>query len=310
MILYIIWMVSSMGTDPQEYVICEEWASGRPPCIETLQHHFKFKIVICVNLLLTIASMPNGPRSSVFILEFGTAFIVDWVRNSPPTRVWPCTEAGNNDCLPVPEMRRLRLGVPLCNEGGSCFLEHRKISNLQRISKRLFPDCENMWWENCVFLPAEGKQNATFSPDFTQRGKSLLEIPCIQWWETCLVSRANKKNKESIRGDLMASKSLTFFDKRNLNWGGLKSGKKLSSVICSFTQQGHFVRSSCPQMKPKNIILSQPRVERRVFQLLRFWNLNFPPKVPTFKPPQFGNVSEIIEYLWPGSTLQCENWTT
>ena len=33
--------------------------------------------------------------------------------------------------------------------------------------------------KNCVFLPAEGKQNATFSPEFTQPGKSLLEIPCI-----------------------------------------------------------------------------------------------------------------------------------
>ena len=104
------------------------------------------------------------------------------------------------------------------------------------------------------------------------------------------------------RGDLMASKSLTVFDKKNLNWGGLKSGKKLSSVICSFTQQGHFVMSSCPQMKPENVISSPPRVEKRVFQLLRFWNLNFPPKFSTFKPPQFGNVSDIIEYLWPGST--------
>ena len=34
-------------------------------------------------------------------------------------------------------------------------------------------------WKICVFLPAVGKQNATFSPDFTQWGKSLLEIPCI-----------------------------------------------------------------------------------------------------------------------------------
>ena len=72
------------------------------------------------------------------------------------------------------------------------------------------------------------------------------------------------------RGDLMASKSLTFFDKKNLNWGGLKKWQKLSSVICSFTQQGHFVMSSCPQMKPENVISSPPRVEKRVFQLLRF----------------------------------------
>ena len=33
--------------------------------------------------------------------------------------------------------------------------------------------CENMTWNNCVFFPAEGKQNVTFSPDFTQPGKSL-----------------------------------------------------------------------------------------------------------------------------------------
>ena len=35
-----------------------------------------------------------------------------------------------------------------------------------------------MWWKNYVFQPAEDKQNATFSPEFTQPGKSLLEIPC------------------------------------------------------------------------------------------------------------------------------------
>ena len=44
--------------------------------------------------------------------------------------------------------------------------------------RRLFPGCENKWWNNCVFLPTESKQNATFSPGFTQPGKSLLEIPC------------------------------------------------------------------------------------------------------------------------------------
>ena len=35
-----------------------------------------------------------------------------------------------------------------------------------------------MMWKSCLFLPAEGKQIATFSPDFTKPGKSLLEIPC------------------------------------------------------------------------------------------------------------------------------------
>ena len=53
--------------------------------------------------------------------------------------------------------------------------------NLLGISKRVFPGCENIWYNTSVFLPAEGKQNATFSPNFTQPGKSLLEIPCTTW---------------------------------------------------------------------------------------------------------------------------------
>ena len=72
------------------------------------------------------------------------------------------------------------------------------------------------------------------------------------------------------RGDLMASKTLTFFDKTNLNWGGLKKWQKLSYVICSFTQQGHFVMSSCPQMKPENVISSPPRVEKGYFSYSDF----------------------------------------
>ena len=32
--------------------------------------------------------------------------------------------------------------------------------------------------KNCVLLPAVGKQNATFSPNFTQPGKVLLVQPC------------------------------------------------------------------------------------------------------------------------------------
>ena len=47
---------------------------------------------------------------------------------------------------------------------------------VQGASKRLFPGCENMWWKNCVFLPAAGKQNATVLPDFTQPGKSLSMV--------------------------------------------------------------------------------------------------------------------------------------
>ena len=48
---------------------------------------------------------------------------------------------------------------------------------IQGTSKRLFPGCETRW-KICVFQPAESKQNTTFSPDFTQPGKNLLEISC------------------------------------------------------------------------------------------------------------------------------------
>ena len=40
------------------------------------------------------------------------------------------------------------------------------------------PRLQNMSWKHCNFLPAKDKQNATFLPDFTQPGKSLLEISC------------------------------------------------------------------------------------------------------------------------------------
>ena len=49
---------------------------------------------------------------------------------------------------------------------------------VQGTSNRLFPGWEDMWWKNCVFLPAEGKQNATFAFKFKQSGKSLLVQPC------------------------------------------------------------------------------------------------------------------------------------
>ena len=62
----------------------------------------------------------------------------------------------------------------------SATLSEQLHSQVQGISKRLFPGCENLWSKHCVFLPAEGKQNATLSPDFTQPGKGLLEIPCMK----------------------------------------------------------------------------------------------------------------------------------
>ena len=77
-----------------------------------------------------------------------------------------CLKLDINWCQPVP---LLTPDLLICNP----------VWHIQGISKRLFPGCENMLWKNCVFLPAEGKQNATFSPDFTQPRKRLLEIPCI-----------------------------------------------------------------------------------------------------------------------------------
>ena len=62
---------------------------------------------------------------------------------------------------------RERLSKKLDADG---WREEVKVGALQGTSKRPFPGCENMWWKNCVCLPAVGKQNATFSPDFTQPG--------------------------------------------------------------------------------------------------------------------------------------------
>ena len=48
----------------------------------------------------------------------------------------------------------------------------------QGTSKERVPGCVNMVWKICVFLPAEGEQNATWSPSFTKPGKGILEVPC------------------------------------------------------------------------------------------------------------------------------------
>ena len=61
-----------------------------------------------------------------------------------------------------------------------------------------------MWWKHSVFLPAVGKQNITFSLDFIQPWKSLLEIPCTilgpkllipyscvnKMWKNCILLHA------------------------------------------------------------------------------------------------------------------------
>ena len=57
----------------------------------------------------------------------------------------------------------------------SVYVENQPV---QGCTKKLFPGCVNMGEKNCALLPALGKQNATYSPCFTQPGKSLLLQPC------------------------------------------------------------------------------------------------------------------------------------
>ena len=67
--------------------------------------------------------------------------------------------------------------VEYCDPDQTQMIKSSKV--LQGIFKECFPGCENKGWKNCVFLPAAGKQNATFSSNFTQPGKRSLEIPCM-----------------------------------------------------------------------------------------------------------------------------------
>ena len=50
--------------------------------------------------------------------------------------------------------------------------------DVQGCTKRLFPGCVKNGWKNSVLLPAVGKQDAIFSPNFTQPGKCLLMQSC------------------------------------------------------------------------------------------------------------------------------------
>ena len=59
---------------------------------------------------------------------------------------------------------------------------------IQGMSKSWAPGCVKMR-KDFVFLPAEGKQNATFLPNFTQPGTNLLEIPCTHRPSTAPVQR-------------------------------------------------------------------------------------------------------------------------
>ena len=105
--------------------------------------------------------------------------------------------------------------------------------SLQGMSERLFPIWENMWWKNCVFLPAEGKQNATFLSDFAQPGKSLLEIPCTKLLRSDLLDRG----AESDNSPKLSSKSQ-----------GLLATNELSSetelLLCTATAPFHHLACS------------------------------------------------------------------
>ena len=72
-----------------------------------------------------------------------------------------------------------RAPSPESNSYHAAFTAKTLHPQVQGTYKRLFPGCENMRWKNCVSLPEVGKQNSTFSPDFTQPGKSLLEVACM-----------------------------------------------------------------------------------------------------------------------------------
>ena len=48
-------------------------------------------------------------------------------------------------------------------------------------------------------LPADGKQNTALSPIFTQPGKSLLEIPCMEFHVTQALTTFSRPMRQSDR---------------------------------------------------------------------------------------------------------------
>ena len=112
------------------------------------------------------------------------------------------------------------------------------IHPLQGISKRLFPGCENMWWNNCVFLPALDKQIAIFSTYFTQPGKSLLEILCsykclspIEVYE--LAEQSNPYQRTNI-GVILTDTYTCPWDSLAGTWGS-SSGRSRPCPGCTST---------------------------------------------------------------------------
>ena len=68
-------------------------------------------------------------------------------------------------------------------------------TDIQGCTKRHFPGCVNMGWKNCVLLPAIGRQNATYSSNFTQPGKSLLVQPCMTYFQVLLSQQVGAETR-------------------------------------------------------------------------------------------------------------------
>ena len=128
---------------------------------------------------------------------------------------------------------------------------HKEIScsNLQGISKRLFPGCDNMWWKNYFFQPAEGKQNATISPEITQPGKRLLKIPCIKTFfghsrpKCSRVPKIPKNLRTSYKYQLLGEQGAA---KRDMETGEPRAGGRRRSIL---GPRGHSISLFLPSRK-------------------------------------------------------------
>ena len=62
------------------------------------------------------------------------------------------------------------------------YKSHTLAYSQYRGAKRWAQSCVNMMWKNCVLLPAEGIQNATFHPVSHNLRAHLLDNPCRNNW--------------------------------------------------------------------------------------------------------------------------------
>ena len=98
-----------------------------------------------------------------------------------------------------------------------------------------------MGWKNCVLLPAIGKQNATFSPNFTQPGKRSLEVSCTCNQASLTVSGSWRFGMlERLRSVELVlnfcSKYSTLFElKCHLNWHWIEFPLQPPSRTCTWT---------------------------------------------------------------------------